>query len=108
MNRERAQRIKNIMVHHIQHYHNRYIKPNTTRKERKLLKDLRNITDLVKIPADKGTASVLENEVNYVNKEQDQITSMDVKQCTKSEKAIIRHVRTRLIGTFKDMGLEEK
>ena len=108
MNRERAQRIRNIMVHHIQHYHNRYIKPNTTRKERKLLKALRDITDLVKIPADKGTASVLENEVNYVDKEQDQITSMDVKQCTKSEKAILRHVWTRLITAFKEMGLKAK
>jgi len=75
------------MVHHIQHYHNRYTKPNTTRKERKLLKDLRDITELVKFPADKGTASVLENEANYVNKEQDQITLMYVKECTKSEKS---------------------
>ena len=63
---------------------------------------------MIKIPADKGTASVLENETNYVRKEQDQIDAMDVEKCMKSEKAILRHVRTRLIEAFKGMGLKEK
>ena len=35
MNKERAQRIRNIMVAHIQQYHDMQIKPNTTQKERK-------------------------------------------------------------------------
>ena len=78
MNRERAQRIRNIMVAHVKQYHNMHIKPNITRKERGLLKDLRDDAELIKIPADKGTASVLENETNYVRKEQDQIDAMDV------------------------------
>ena len=108
MNKERAQRIRNIMVAHIQQYHDMQIKPNTTRKERKLLKDLRDDNELIKIPADKGTASVLENEENYIGKEDDQIKAMDVEECMKSEKSILRHVRTRLITAFKDMGLQEK
>jgi len=33
--------------------------------------------------------SVLENETNYVNKEQDQIDAMDVEECTKLEKSIL-------------------
>ena len=108
LNKERAQRIRNIMVAHIQQYHDMQIKPNTTRKERKLLKDLRDDNELIKIPADKGTASVLENEENYIGKEDDQIKAMDVEECMKSEKSILRHVRTRLITAFKDMGLQEK
>ena len=72
------------------------------------LKELRNDNEIIKIPADKGTSSVLENETNKVNKEQDQIDAMDVEECTKSEKSILRHVRTRLITAFKEMGLQEK
>jgi len=108
INKERAQRIRNIVVTHIQQFHDMQIKPNTTRKERGLLKDLRDDNEIIKIPADKGTVSVLENETNYINKEQDQINAMDVEECTKSEKSILRHVRTRLITAFKDMGLQEK
>ena len=33
---------------------------------------------------------------------------MNVEECTKSEKTILRHVRTRLITAFKEMGLQEK
>ena len=69
---------------------------------------MRDDNEIIKIPADKGTASVLENETNYINKEQDQIDAMDVEECTKSEKSILRHVRTRLITAFKEMGLQEK
>ena len=89
LNKERAQRIRNIVVTHVQRYHNINIKPNTTKKERKRLKELRAQDDLIKIPADKGTATVFENESNYVTKEQDQINAMDVQRCYKSEKAII-------------------
>ena len=96
------------MVTHIQQFHDMQIKPKTTRKERGLLKELRDDNEIIKIPADKGTASVLENETNYINKEQDQIDAMDVEECTKSEKSILRHVRTRLITAFKEMGLQEK
>ena len=85
-----------------------HIKPNITRKERGLLKDLRDDAILIKISADKGTASVFENETNYIRKEQDKIDAMDVEECMKSEKAILRHVRTRLIDAFKNMGLKEK
>ena len=40
----------------------------------------------------------------YIRKEQDQIDAMDME----SEKAILRHVRTRLIDAFKSTGLKEK
>ena len=33
---------------------------------------------------------------------------MDVEECMKSEKAILRHVWTRLIDALKNMGLKEK
>ena len=108
INMELAQRIRNTVVAHVQQFHDMQIKPNTTRKERELLKVLRNDNEIIKIPADKGTASVLENETTYITKAQDQIDAMDVEECTKSEKSILRHVRTRLITAFKEMGLKEK
>ena len=58
---------------------------------------------------------VFENESNYITKEQDQINAMDVQRCYKSEKALIRHVQTRLIEAcyknsfhFKEMLQEVK
>ena len=69
---------------------------------------MRDDAEFIKIPADKGMASVLENETNFVRKEQDQIDAMDRKVCMKSEKAILRHVWTMLICTFKDVVLKEK
>ena len=85
INMERVQRIRNSVVVHVPQFYDMQIKPNTTRKERELLKVLRNDNEIIKIPADKGTASVLENETNCINKEQDQIDAMDVEECIKSE-----------------------
>ena len=70
---KRDQRIRNIMVAHVQQFYNMQIKPNTMRKERELLKVLRNENEIIKIPADTGTTSVLDN----------------VEECTKSEKSIL-------------------
>ena len=69
---------------------------------------MRDDAVLIKIHADKG--SVFDNETNYIyiRKEQDQIDAMDVEEYMESEKAILRHVRTRLIDAFKNMGLKEK
>ena len=69
INKERAQRIRNIVVTHIQQFHDMQIKPNTTRKERGLLKELRDANEIIKIPAGKDTASVLKHKTSYVNKE---------------------------------------
>ena len=60
------------------------------------------------MPTDKGTAVVIKNEQGYVTKEQHQINDMDVEPCDRSEKAILRHVRSRIIEEFKNMGLTEK
>ena len=49
---------------------------------------MRDDNELIKIPADKGTASILENVENYTGKEDDQIKAMDVEACMKSEKSI--------------------
>ena len=64
--------------------------------------------ELIKLPADKGSAIVIEKDQKYIKKEQDQIGDMDVVLCTRSESAILRHVRSRIIEEFKLMGLKEK
>ena len=96
------------MVAHIQKYHDMHIRPNITRNEWKRLREFKARENLIKLPADKGTAVVIENEQGYVTKEQRQINDMDVEPCDRSEKAILRHVRSRIIEEFKNMGLTEK
>ena len=88
-NKERAQRIRNIMVAHIQKYHDMHIRPNITRGEWKRLREFKARENLIKLPADKDTAVVIENEQGYVTKEQHQINDMDVEPCDRSEKAIL-------------------
>ena len=107
-NKERAQRIRNITVSHVQKYHDMHIRPNVTKNEWSRLKDFKAQQELIKLPADKGSAIVIENDQKYISKEQDQINDMDVVPCTRSENTILRHVRTRIIGEFKAMGLKEK
>ena len=67
-NKERAQRIRNIMVAHVQKYHGMNIKPNITRKEWTRLKEFKARENLIKLPADKGSATVIENEHKYILK----------------------------------------
>jgi hypothetical protein len=64
--------------------------------------------NLIKLPADKGSATVIENEHKCILKERNQIKNMDVVLCGRSEKTIIRQVRSRIIEEFKSMGLKEK
>ena len=64
--------------------------------------------ELIKLPVDKGSAIFIEKDQKYIKKEQHQIGDMDVVPCTRSESAILRHVRSRIIEEFKLMGLKEK
>ena len=96
------------MVAHVQKYQDMQIRPNITRKEWNMLKEFKAKEHLIKLPADKGTATVIEHEHTYVWKEQDQINDMDVEPCRRSEKTLLRHVRLRIIEEFKAMGLTEK
>ena len=69
MNKERAQKIRNTVVSHVQWNHTKKIKPNIARHQGQLLTDFVNIPEMVRIPADKGIAIVCENEKGYIQKE---------------------------------------
>ena len=58
--------------------------------ERKLLSEFQEIPEMVRIPADKGTAIVCENEKEYVRKEDDLLNEMDVERSQKTEKQLIQ------------------
>jgi len=45
-----------------------------------------NIPEMVRIPADKGTTIVCENEKGYIQKEDDLLGDMDVERSNKTEK----------------------
>ena len=51
-----------------------------------MLKEFKVKEHLIKLPADKGTATVIEHEHTYVWKEQDQINDMDIEPCRHSER----------------------
>ena len=71
-NKERAQRIRNITVSHVQKYLDMHIRPNVTKNEWSRLKDFKAQQEVIKLPADKGSAIAIENNQKYISKEQDQ------------------------------------
>ena len=105
MNKGRAQKIRNTVVSHIQQ-NAKKIKPNVTRHQGQLLTDFVNIPEMVRIPADKGTAIVCENEKEYIRKEDDLLVDMDVERSNKTEKQLIQKAHKRLIEEFKKMKMK--
>ena len=103
MNKERAQKIRNVVVSHVQRNHAKKIKPNITQHQGQLLTNFTNIPEIVRIPADKGTAIVCENEKEYIQKEDELLRDMDVERSNKTEKQLIQRAHKRLIEEFKKM-----
>ena len=55
-----------------------YTRPNITKAEWDRLKNFKAQQELIKLPADKGSAIVIEKDQKYIKKEQVQIGDMDV------------------------------
>ena len=106
MNKERAQKIRNVVVSHVQRNHAKKIKPNITQHQGQLLTNFTNIPEIVRIPADKGTAIVCENEKEYIQKEDELLRDMDVERSNKTEKQLIQRTHKRLIEEFKKMKMK--
>ena len=85
MNKERAQKIRNVVVSHVQRNHAKKIKPNITQHQGQLLTNFTNIPEIVRIPADKGTAIVCENEKECIQKEDELLRDMDVERSNKTD-----------------------
>jgi len=68
INKERAQRIRNIVVSHVQRNYFKRIKQNTTHYERKLLSDFQKIPEIVTIPADKALLLFVKTKMNMSGK----------------------------------------
>ena len=71
INKERAQKVRSIVVSHMQKNDFKRIKQNTTQRQTKLFKDFKDIPDMVRVSAEKGTAIVCENTKEYIRKEDD-------------------------------------
>ena len=106
INKERAQKIRSIVVSHIQKNCFKKIKQNTTQRQMKLLEDFQDIPDMVRISADKGTAIVCENTQEYIRKEDDLLNDMDVEISQKTEKQLIQRTHKRLIDAFNKMKMK--
>ena len=50
-----------------------------------LIHDFKDIPNMVRVAADKGTAIVCENETNYIRKEDELLNGVDVERSQKTE-----------------------
>ena len=106
LNKERAQKVRNIVISHIQKNYFKKIKQNTTQRQMNLIHDFKDIPNMVRVSADKGTAIVCENETNYIRKEDELLNEMDVERSQKTEKQLIQRAHKRLIDAFNKMKMK--
>ena len=71
-----------------------------------LIHDFKDIPNMVRVSADKGTAIVCENETNYIRKEDELLNEMDVERSQKTEKQLIQRAHKRLIDAFNKMKIK--
>ena len=72
----------------------------------KLLEDFKDIPDMVRLSADKGTTIVCENTKECIQKEDDLRNDMDVERLLKTEKQLVQRTHKRLIDAFNKMKMK--
>ena len=74
---EKAQKIRNIVIHHMKKGMGMKIKENLSSDDKKLIQDIVSDPSIVICPADKGKAIVIEDRDTYLSKMQQQIEDGD-------------------------------
>ena len=83
------------------------IKANLTRRQREIIKELKEDDSIIICPADKGKAVVIEDKDVYLMKTHDQIIEGDYTLTTKSEKSILRRLHRKLMDQLVSMGITD-
>ena len=83
------------------------IKANLTRRQREIIKELKEDNSIIICPADKGKAVVIEDKDVYFMKTHDQIIEGDYTLATKSEKSILRRLHRKLMDQLVSMGITD-
>ena len=106
--RERAQKIRHVVMDHILENHRKKIKRKVSKKEMKMLIELKKDEDRLITSADKGKAIAIEDKESYQAKNQQQLDEMDCVKANKSGKTLLRELHRKLVSTLKSMGLSKK
>ena len=106
--RERAQKIRHVVMDHILEDHRKKIKSNVSKKEMKMLIELNKDEDRLITSADKGKAIAIEHQESCRAKNQQQLDEMDCVKVNKSGKTLLRELHRKLVSTLKSMGLSKK
>ena len=72
----------------------------------KILEDFKDIPDMLRVSADKGTATVCKKTKEYIRKEDDLLNDMDVERSQKTEKPLVQRTHKRLIDAFNKMKMK--
>ena len=101
----RAQGIRNLVSGELRKGYDMKIKPNLSKEEREILREIGEDETIIICPADKGKAIVIEDRETYIQKMYQQIEEGDYAKATKSEKTLLDNIHQKLVAQLKAMGL---
>ena len=103
---EKAQKIRNIVIHHMKKGMGMKIKENLSSDDKKLIQDIVSDPSIVICPADKGKAIVIEDRDTYLSKMQQQIEDGDYILEKRKEKTLLDKLHKKLIKQLKIMDID--
>jgi len=103
---EKAQKIRNIVIHHMKKGMGMKIKENLSSDDKKLIQDIVSDPSIVICPADKGKAIVIEDRDTYLSKMQQQIEDGDYILEKRKEKTLLDRLHKKLIKQLKIMDID--
>jgi hypothetical protein len=103
----KAEKTRMIVMEQLQKFVKRPIKRNLSKKQRAILKSLRNDDSIVICSADKGRAIVILNRNDYIKKSEDQIKEGDYVLVERDEASIIKDIQDCFKAQLKEMGIKD-
>ena len=103
--RPRLNGIRNLVSGELRKGCDMKIKPNFSKEEREILREIGEDETIIICPADKGKAIVIEDRETYIHKMYQQIHEGDYVKATKSEKTLLDNIHQKLVAQLKAMGL---
>ena len=83
------------------------IKSNMSKRQREIIKELKEDESIIICPADKGKAVVVEDREVYLMKTQHQISEGDYVKTNKKEKTILRNLHKKIVDQLISMGIKD-
>ena len=103
---EKAQKIRNIVIHHMKKGLGMKIKENLSSDDKKLIQEIISDPSIVICPADKGKAIVIEDRDTYLSKMQQQIDDGDYILEKRKEKTLLDRLHKKLIKQLRIMEVD--